>query len=177
MANERVRGAGAAGACRLSSSRAFSSFPWAQPELIRAVDAMGWLLPTPIQAEAIPLILGGGDVMGAAETGRWGESACIALVLRGGVGDADLARSGKTAAFGLPVIQAVAETLSRLAPEKPKSAVSSQPPARATVGMSSEDKDALFVVEGVRCRGTSDAKFVGGRATIGVRGLGFRVLV
>jgi hypothetical protein len=31
---------------------------------------MGWLLPTPIQAEAIPLILGGGDVMGAAETGR-----------------------------------------------------------------------------------------------------------
>jgi hypothetical protein len=43
--------------------------------------------------------------------------------------------------------------------------------------MSSEDKDALFVVEGVRCRGTSDAKFVGGRATIGVRGLGFRVLV
>ena len=41
-----------------------------QPELIRAVDAMGWLLPTPIQAEAIPLILGGGDVMGAAETGR-----------------------------------------------------------------------------------------------------------
>ena len=43
-----------------------------QPELIRAVDAMGWLLPTPIQAEAIPLILGGGDVMGAAETGRYG---------------------------------------------------------------------------------------------------------
>jgi superfamily II DNA/RNA helicase len=32
---------------------------------------MGWLLPTPIQAEAIPLILGGGDVMGAAETGRY----------------------------------------------------------------------------------------------------------
>ena len=106
-----------------------------------------------------------------------GETACIALVLRGAVGDADLARSGQTAAFGLPGIQAVAERLARLAREKPKSAVSSQPPARGAACMSSEDKGALFVVEGVRCRGTSDAKFVGGRATIGVRGLGFRVLV
>ena len=40
-------------------------------------------LPTPIQAEAVPLILGGGDVMAAAETG-----------------------SGKTGAFALPVLQA-----------------------------------------------------------------------
>ncbi len=33
------------------------------PELIKAVEEMGWTLPTDIQAEAIPLILGGGDVM------------------------------------------------------------------------------------------------------------------
>ena len=39
------------------------------PELIKAIDAMGWALPSPVQAEAIPLILGGGDVMAAAETG------------------------------------------------------------------------------------------------------------
>ena len=39
-------------------------------------------LPTPIQAEAVPLILGGGDVLAAAETG-----------------------SGKTGAFALPVLQ------------------------------------------------------------------------
>ena len=39
-------------------------------------------LPTPIQAEAVPLILGGGDVMAAAETG-----------------------SGKTGAFALPILQ------------------------------------------------------------------------
>jgi hypothetical protein len=38
--------------------------------------------------------------------------------------------------------------------------------------MSSEDKDALFVVEGPRCRGTSDVKFVGGRADVGVKGKG-----
>jgi ATP-dependent RNA helicase DDX1 len=52
------------------------------PELIRAVDELQWQLPTDIQDEAIPLILGGGDVMAAAETG-----------------------SGKTAAFSLPMIQ------------------------------------------------------------------------
>lgn len=45
-------------------------------------------LPTDIQAEGIPLVLGGGDVLMAAETG-----------------------SGKTAAFCLPVIQIVWETI------------------------------------------------------------------
>ena len=45
-------------------------------------------LPTPIQAEVVPLILGGGDVMAAAETG-----------------------SGKTGAFALPVLQIVHEAL------------------------------------------------------------------
>lgn len=44
-------------------------------------------LPTDIQSEAIPLILGGGDVLMAAETG-----------------------SGKTGAFSLPVLQIVWET-------------------------------------------------------------------
>ncbi len=33
------------------------------PELIKAVEDLGWVLPTPVQAEAVPLILGGGDVM------------------------------------------------------------------------------------------------------------------
>ena len=32
------------------------------PELIRAAEDAGWLLPTAVQAEATPLILGGGDV-------------------------------------------------------------------------------------------------------------------
>lgn len=45
-------------------------------------------LPTDVQAEAIPLILGGGDVLMAAETG-----------------------SGKTGAFCLPVLQIVWETM------------------------------------------------------------------
>lgn len=33
------------------------------PEIIKAVEEMDWMLPTSIQAEAIPLILGGGDVL------------------------------------------------------------------------------------------------------------------
>ncbi|CAG09075.1 unnamed protein product, partial [Tetraodon nigroviridis] len=58
------------------------------PEIAQAVEELDWLLPTDIQAESIPLILGGGDVLMAAETG-----------------------SGKTGAFSIPVIQIVYETL------------------------------------------------------------------
>lgn len=58
------------------------------PEIALAVEEMDWSLPTDIQSESIPLILGGGDVLMAAETG-----------------------SGKTGAFCLPVIQIVHETL------------------------------------------------------------------
>ena len=48
----------------------------------------GRRLPTPVQSEALPLILGGGDVMAAAETG-----------------------SGKTGAFALPILQIVHESI------------------------------------------------------------------
>ena len=58
------------------------------PELIRVADEQGWLLPTPVQSEAVPLILGGGDVLAAAETG-----------------------SGKTGAFGMPILQIVHEAM------------------------------------------------------------------
>ena len=53
-------------------------------------------LPTDIQSEAIPLILGGGDVLMAAETG-----------------------SGKTGAFCLPVLQIVWETINGISPQIP----------------------------------------------------------
>ena len=67
----------------------------------RAIEEMGWLLPTPIQQEAIPLILGGGDVMAAAETGSDALELCLIF---------DLPRllvlgTGKTGAFGLPALQ------------------------------------------------------------------------
>ena len=52
------------------------------PKLIRAVTDAGYLTMTPIQAKAIPVVLAGRDVMGAAQTG-----------------------TGKTAAFSLPLLQ------------------------------------------------------------------------
>ena len=44
---------------------------------------MGWLLPTEIQEEAIPLILGGGDVMAAAETGSGKTGVWLPLLVLG----------------------------------------------------------------------------------------------
>lgn len=52
--------------------------------LLAAVSALGFETPTPIQAEAIPILLEGRDVIGRARTG-----------------------SGKTAAFGLPLLQSI----------------------------------------------------------------------
>jgi ATP-dependent RNA helicase RhlE len=51
-------------------------------EILRALSDQGYVHPTPIQAEAIPVVLQGRDVMGAAQTG-----------------------TGKTAGFSLPIIQ------------------------------------------------------------------------
>ncbi len=53
-----------------------------RPELQRAVAAMGFTAPRPIQEQAIPPALEGRDVLGLAQTG-----------------------TGKTAAFALPVLQ------------------------------------------------------------------------
>ncbi len=52
--------------------------------LVRAVERCGYRTPTPIQAETIPLILEGRDVLGQAQTG-----------------------TGKTAAFALPLLQRI----------------------------------------------------------------------
>ncbi len=53
-----------------------------RPELLRAVADAGYTTPTPIQLQAIPVILAGKDVMGGAQTG-----------------------TGKTAGFALPILQ------------------------------------------------------------------------
>lgn len=45
-----------------SNVAAFGDFG-VMPEIIKAIEELGWTLPRDIQAECIPLILGGGDVM------------------------------------------------------------------------------------------------------------------
>ena len=40
------------------------------PELLRAVADQGYTEPTPVQAEAIPLVLAGRDVLAGAQTGH-----------------------------------------------------------------------------------------------------------
>jgi ATP-dependent RNA helicase RhlE len=56
-----------------------------RPALLDAVDELGYVEPTPIQAQAIPLILEGRDIIGSAQTG-----------------------TGKTAAFSLPILSRLA---------------------------------------------------------------------
>ena len=80
----------------------FSNLSLAEP-LARAVADMGYESMTPIQEQAIPVVLQGRDVMGAAQTG-----------------------TGKTAAFGLPLLQ-------RLLKHENTSASPARHPVRALV--------------------------------------------
>lgn len=73
------------------------------PLILSAIDKIGFKTPTPIQEKAIPVVLKGGDVMGAAQTG-----------------------TGKTAGFGLPLIQ-------RLLPKANKSHSPARHPVRALI--------------------------------------------
>ncbi|MDI5983244.1 DEAD/DEAH box helicase [Halomonas sp. M4R5S39] len=54
-------------------------------ELLRAVEEQGYTVPTPIQRQAIPAVLAGGDLLASAQTG-----------------------TGKTAGFTLPLLQRLA---------------------------------------------------------------------
>lgn len=55
--------------------------------LLQALDALGYKEPTPVQAQAIPAVLAGRDLMAAAQTG-----------------------TGKTAGFALPLLQRLSES-------------------------------------------------------------------
>lgn len=52
------------------------------PVMLKAIAELGYETPTPIQAQAIPILLEGKDILGQAQTG-----------------------TGKTAAFGIPLIE------------------------------------------------------------------------
>ncbi|HEX4879228.1 MAG TPA: DEAD/DEAH box helicase [Limnobacter sp.] len=73
------------------------------PNIQKAIDEQGYTKPTPIQAKAIPVVLTGVDVMGAAQTG-----------------------TGKTAGFSLPI-------LNRLMPLATDSTSPARHPVRALI--------------------------------------------
>ena len=70
------------------------------PALLHALSEAGYTTPTPIQAQAIPPALNGRDLLGAAQTG-----------------------TGKTAAFGLPLLQKLAKETPAKGPRKPRALV------------------------------------------------------
>ncbi|MEA5515450.1 DEAD/DEAH box helicase [Nodularia sp. UHCC 0506] len=72
-------------------------------EIIRAVTELGYTKPTPIQIQAIPAVLSGGDLLAGAQTG-----------------------TGKTASFTLPLLH-------RLSNHTPKSTAHGYPAIRALI--------------------------------------------
>jgi len=71
-----------------------------QDSLLRAIEHSGYTQPTPIQAQAIPAILEGNDVMAAAQTGT-GKTAGFTLPLLQLLGDGEGARSNHVRALVL----------------------------------------------------------------------------
>ena len=135
---------------------AFASQLGLGPELTQCLLDQSWLIPTPIQQECVPLVLGGGDVLAAAETG-----------------------SGKTAAFALPLIQGAHEDLVRWereskspkAPERKRLKESSDAPSKKPECLlSEEDRDAMLAVskDGLVCQSRGERAWSGCRATKGV---------
>lgn len=72
-----------------SSQITFADLGLSEP-LLRAVTEMGYVHPTPIQAQAIPAVLHGQDVLGVAQTG-----------------------TGKTASFTLPMLEILSGSRAR----------------------------------------------------------------
>ena len=124
------------------------------PEIGKAVDDMSWSLPTDVQAEAIPLILGGGDVLMAAETG-----------------------SGKTGAFCLPILQITWESLKELQEGGKPGKAEGGGGCKAGSdkwSMSFYDRGPALAVspEGTRCQSREQREWHGARGTRGVAARG-----
>ncbi|KAF7635058.1 hypothetical protein Mgra_00005499, partial [Meloidogyne graminicola] len=116
------------------------------PEIGKALDELEWTLPTDIQSEAIPAILGGGDACMAAETG-----------------------SGKTGAFCIPILQIVYESMQPKISKK-HDVQETQDQWR----MSIHDRDHNLGVDqsGLVCESNHPKLWSGVRATKGVKNSG-----
>lgn len=117
------------------------------PELSEALSSLNWTLPTAVQSEAIPAILGGADALIAAETG-----------------------SGKTGAFCLPIAQIVWE-------RRKMATSSTSTPTDATsrsFQLNREDRDPSLQIDktGLNCESRVGKEWHGARGMAGVTGGG-----
>jgi ATP-dependent RNA helicase RhlE len=71
-----------------------------QDQILKNLETSGYTTPTPIQAQAIPVLLEGGDLLGIAQTG-----------------------TGKTAAFTLPMLQRLSGRNFSLTPTEPRALI------------------------------------------------------
>uniref|UniRef100_A0A8C1T1A4 ATP-dependent RNA helicase n=1 Tax=Cyprinus carpio TaxID=7962 RepID=A0A8C1T1A4_CYPCA len=111
------------------------------PEIAQAVEEMDWLLPTDIQAESIPLILGGGDVLMVRSLSR---------------------------AFSIPVIQIVYETLKdQQEGKKGRSAVKTGGAVFNKWQMNPYDRSPAFAIgpDGLCCQSREFKEWHGCRST------------
>ena len=70
------------------------------PAIVKAVLEQGYETPTAIQAQAIPAVLDGHDLLGGAQTG-----------------------TGKTAAFALPILQRMLDAPKPTAEKRPRALI------------------------------------------------------
>ncbi|MEO8246368.1 MAG: DEAD/DEAH box helicase [Chloroflexota bacterium] len=98
------------------------------PDLLSAVARQGYTEPTPVQREAIPLVLAGRDLLAGAQTG-----------------------TGKTAAFVLPMLQ-------RLAANAPRDVRPGQRPSIRALVLAPTRELAIQVEESVRVYGSGHTR-------------------
>jgi len=91
-----------------TSTMEFTELGIAEP-FLRATEALGYETTTPIQAQAIPVVLAGRDLIGCAQTG-----------------------TGKTAAFTLPMLERLMQTLPPRAKTNPATGAGRRRPKGAS---------------------------------------------
>ena len=120
--------------------------------LVEAAESELGILPTAIQDETIPLILGGCDVCASSHTG-----------------------SGKTGAFALPILQLCHERKLQMQSANATAACSAPPPEQSPpppikYEASRTDRDRLISVDasGLRVQSRDLRKWAGCRCTAGI---------
>ena len=115
------------------------------PILTRTLTEAGFAEPTPIQAQAIPLALAGHDIMGLAQTG-----------------------TGKTLAFGLPLIDALAQQQGKPDPKTAKALILA--PTRELVNQISDSLKPLMAGTKLRIATVVGGQSIGRQINLLARG-------